>query len=168
MVKKTPAEIGAEIKRYFPHFGGGQKFNKTFAAKDDGASVYLSKNEGGSDMFNDFCQIGALLTDRNRCLYHLEALSFELEREVDRQIQSHDVASHRADPRVRLTPGDAAKLKAQVVSKDTVGKPNVADRPFDASQTPKFQMARREQNCVSTIFRRSAPRMQFKGIVGEV
>jgi len=81
-------------------------------------------------MFNDFCQIGALLTDRNRCLYHLEALSFELEREVDRQIQSHDVASHRADPRVRLTPGDAAKLKAQVVSKDTVGKPNVGGSTF--------------------------------------
>jgi hypothetical protein len=90
MDKLSPQEIGKEIRKEFPYFDDptkGQKlhglqnkeakgekvrstdkFSKEWKTSDEGAAYE------GSARFNDFCQIGALLTDESCCLGHLDQL----------------------------------------------------------------------------------------------
>jgi Family of unknown function (DUF5636) len=76
MKKQTPKEIGEEIQKYFPYFAqdklkeGKSKFKGTFEKNAEGLDVY----QGTSSLFYDLCQIGALLTDIDRCNLHLKAL----------------------------------------------------------------------------------------------
>jgi hypothetical protein len=90
MKKMIPQEIGEEIRKQFPYFADptkGEKIpgqqNKSAKSGMDRSADKFSKEwkttgEGaayeGSDRFNDFCQIGALLTDEVRCLGHLDEL----------------------------------------------------------------------------------------------
>ena len=109
MEKKSPAQIGAEIQKFFPHFNSDKqkndkaKFKGAFENRD-GLMVYA----GESALFHDLCQIGALLTDEAVCLTHL--------RELSRLMAEEFVTLNSEDPRVkspthtpRATTGDAYK-----------------------------------------------------------
>src|SRR5690349_9981450 len=106
MITKTPLQIGEEIKTYFPYFRERDKFNKEFTTTADN-QTFLEKNQGGSDVFNDFCQIGALLTDERVCIEHLTDLSREMEIELASRIAVRGLQG-RPDPRTQSTPQQLA------------------------------------------------------------
>ena len=94
MIKLSPQEVGVEMRKEFPYFANpteGQKFHgqvnkpaKSGVARsaDKFSKEWKISDEGaayeGSDRFNDFCQIGALLTDEVRCLTHFDKLEKRL------------------------------------------------------------------------------------------
>jgi hypothetical protein len=93
---KTPAEIGAELVRAFPNQFARFVYNKQAPvdAYVRGAGVKVNWGRGGAppsapkttqfmqEMFDDYCRIAALLTDRDRCLVHLKKLDLEVAEEL--------------------------------------------------------------------------------------
>jgi Family of unknown function (DUF5636) len=86
MKQLSPQEIGAEIRQHFPHFAALRfaQDSDIFSKPKSGAKASDSTADTrvGSDVFHDYCQIGALLTDSARCHKHLMALDSALRSEM--------------------------------------------------------------------------------------
>src|SRR5687768_6103707 len=102
MTLQTPQQIGADIRKYFPHFGSPidskrDKFNKSFTMEQRGAeqvAEYAKKSEGGSDLLGDLCTIGSLLTDQATCLAQLVLLETEMAAELIKQLDANPPRKH--------------------------------------------------------------------------
>lgn len=98
-----PAEIGEELANCFPSQFAGLKYGKPAPpdayVRTGGTKINWGK--GGApasasrstqfrqEMFDDFCRIAALLTNRDRCLLHLKALDLEMCHELAYQLSLH-------------------------------------------------------------------------------
>jgi hypothetical protein len=74
MQKVNPEEIGGRIRAAFLYFDGKEKFKGEFRPTESGVAAFA----GASKRFHDFCQIGALLSDEQRCMDHLAELSKQM------------------------------------------------------------------------------------------
>ncbi len=143
IVKQTPAQIAAQIRNEFPYFAdpskhaklaGSSALNKPKAndkfAKDWKVTDEAQQYEN-SKRFNDFCQIGALLTDESRCLEHLKALDEEMAKEL---LNSKITGNPSAIQRIPLEGRDTASPdKPSQESKEKLAK---AD--WEKIRTTKF------------------------------
>ena len=90
MTKITPSKMGRIISSHFPEFKyysptGGLTAEASLYGKNFTNTGYSTQK---SNFFQDFCQIGALLSDEVRCVQHLATLNFEMYRLVKQQLSA--------------------------------------------------------------------------------
>lgn len=158
MKKLSPAQIGADIQRFFPYFGsdktnkdGQMKFRGGFKTNGSELETYAGK----SDLFHDLCQMGALLTDEHRCVLHLTSLS---ELMAEKLVHLSQDSRYAADKRLK----NVYVAQNKIVDHDASGK---TDKGIDQFKDLK-NLIKTEDDYLKKWLETNPPK--FYGVLNEI